>query len=414
MAGCDLRALWSRPAAIPELHHNGYRKDIPSAARGNAVFTGAQFSDDGALIVTTHHNDPKMRVWDAKTGKLISSFTASPADDVWMIDAGHRRFVGRTHGNPNLVVFDLMSGRIVSEIPDRSENRAFPLGLTDDDTAVVLAKPGMIEVWNLVPPTLIRSAENPLPVDAYRPACVGGVPATYNDKKCWELSPGKRWLAMAFTPVPSVGASSIFYLIDLQTLMMRQLVLPDGQTGKNVSAFAFSADERVLAFGTDRGVWFYEISSNRWGPFVAGDHRRNAYLGAMRFSDDGKRLVTLGDQLQTSVFDTTTGSRLGRMEPAEWDREGVFRVSRDGSRIVIYHFVSDVLEVLDAQNAQRIGWVCPYFCNLKHNPVEVPYAVSPDGKAVAASQRAGSGVWETDTDRLLFPLNDPSMPPLKD
>ena len=130
----------------------------------------------------------------------------------------------------------------------------------------------------------------------------------------------------------------------------------------------------------------------------------------MRFGSDGSRLVTLGDQLLTAVFDASSGRFEGRWKPAAWDWEGVFRVSGDASRIVIYHFVSDVLEVLDGATARHVGYVCPYFCNIKHNPVVVTYDVSPDGKTLAAAHRYGAAIWETDTDRLLFPLDDPAMP----
>ncbi len=44
----------------------------------------------------------------------------------------------------------------------------------------------------------------------------------------------------------------------------------------------------------------------------------------------------------------------------------------------IYRFVSDTFEVLEGRDARRLGWVCPYFYNAKHHPVEAPFAVSPD------------------------------------
>jgi WD40 repeat protein len=412
-AGCDFIPGWHASRPIPELNHAGYRKDVGRADRGNALFTAAMFTGDGSLLITTHHLDPLMRVWDARGGRLISAFEASPADGVWMLDSPRRLFVGKAPGISGFAVFDLMAGKQVSVIPAYGPDEAFPLGLTDADGSVVFAKPGSIEVWQTAPARLLRSGASPLPPGNFRPSCVGGIPATYNDKKCWEISPGQRWMALASTPTPSVNAASRFFLIDLATLEVEELTVPDTATGRHLSSFAFSPDDRTLAFGTDRGIWFYDIPSKRWGPFVAGDHRRNKYLGAMRFTGDNARLITLGDQAQVSVFDRSTGSRLGRWEPPDWDREAVFAVSADGSGIVVYRFVSDVLEILDGNDARKAAWVCPYFCNAKHNPVQVQYAVSPDGRAVAASHNAGSGVWDTKNDRLLFPLHDRAMPPLK-
>ena len=132
----------------------------------------------------------------------------------------------------------------------------------------------------------------------------------------------------------------------------------------------------------------------------------------MGFTTDAARLVTLGDQLQISAVDVGSGRVVGRLEPPFDDFEGIFRLSRNGERSVVYHFLSDILEVVDGRTARRTGWVCPYFCNVKHNPVPVAYAVSPDGRIVAASHRMGAGLFDPLTDRLIAPLNDPQLPPL--
>ena len=414
LAACNSGSPLARPRPISEISHHGFRRDIPDRDRGNAVFVAAEFSDDGSVFMTLHHLSPKLRVWDARSGKLISSFRAAlPDQDLWLIDGRHRRFVGRAHGKPGLVVYDIDSGEPVSEFPADSGSPAYPLGLTDDGTAVVLATPGALEIWRLEPAERLRSVANPLPPEQYRPTCTGGLAATYDDKRCWEFSPDQRWLALASTPRPAVGAASRFYVVELNTMAVEEIGLPDGAADRYLGAFAFSADGRWLGFGTDRGLWFYDLESRHWGPYVAGDHKRNPYLGAMRFSSDGTRLVALGDQLQTSVYDAESGKRVGRWEPAWEDWEGIFRVSRDGTRVVIYHFWSDVLEVLDGGDAHRVGYICPYFCNFLHNPIAVAFAVSPDGRRVVASHRYGAAIWDTDRDELLHPLNDPEMPPVK-
>lgn len=77
----------------------------------------------------------------------------------------------------------------------------------------------------------------------------------------------------------------------------------------------------------------------------------------------------------------------------------------------MYRFVSDILVVIDGTTGKQTGYVCPYFCNRLHNPVEVPYAVSPDGKRVAVSHRLGTGIFDVDADTLIVPLDDPVLPP---
>ena len=68
--------------------------------------------------------------------------------------------------------------------------------------------------------------------------------------------------------------------------------------------------------------------------------------------------------------------------------------------------------MLDGSDAKRLGWVCPYFCNVMHAPLDRPFAVSPDGKSVAISNRRGVAVWDTATDTIRFPLKDPQRKPL--
>ena len=38
------------------------------------------------------------------------------------------------------------------------------------------------------------------------------------------------------------------------------------------------------------------------------------------------------------------------------------------SRIIVYRFLADIFEVLDGNDAKRLGWECPYFCNVMHAP----------------------------------------------
>jgi hypothetical protein len=56
---------------------------------------------------------------------------------------------------------------------------------------------------------------------------------------------------------------------------------------------------------------------------------------------------------------------------------------------------------------------CPYFCNAKHNPVEAPFAVSPDGESLAVSSPRGTAVWNVASDSLKFALRDPQRTPLQ-
>ena len=399
-----------RDAPITEVRHRGFRTDLPDSDRGNAVFDDAVFSADGAFLVTQHHLGG-LRVWDGHTGTRLSQLNpARDGNEPWIVDGATARYVSRRQGQAGLALFDLRTGAVAAVIPEPADSPAVMLGLGPAGS-VVIARPGVIEIWSLDSATRRASLVSPYTRERYRPSCTGGVFATYNDKKCWELSPKGRWLAMAVTPDQPPNARSRFALLDLQALTTVDVTPPDSVGDSHLAAFAFSDDERLLAIGTDRGVWIRDLAEGKWVSHASGQHRRNALLGAMGFADGGARLVVLGDQMQVSTIEVATGHVLGRIEPPTDDWEGIFRMSRDGSRVVLYHFTSDILEVIDGRTSKRTGWICPFFCNSRHNPVPVSFVLSPDGRTVAAAHRYGAGLWNPTSDRLIMPLNDSTLPP---
>jgi hypothetical protein len=400
--------------AREDVEHVGFRSDIPDDRRGNAVFEEAWWSDDGTAFVTRHHMGVGLGVWDAE-GRLITHVQGQSDDGFLVVDGLRRRLVARSPWTPIVhspppAVFDLDSGAELFAYPDDVEHPAALWGRTDGGAAVVLGKPGRIEVWSLDAPELLRSGPNPLPEPYY-----GGrrvvMSATYHDRNGWEISPSGRWLALHM-PEKLPAAPPVVHLVDLTTLDSRALALPPEAAGRVLECFAFDRDDARLAVGTNDGLWIHDLLDGAWTSFTPGRNRRNAYLGPLGFSADGTRVVALGDQGQIVAIQASNGAWLGDSETDFEDWEAGVRLSADGSRVVRYLFVSDVLEVLDGADARTRGWVCPYFCNVKHNPVSVAFAPSPDGTILAASHRYGAALWSFD-DRLLAPLVDPALPPVR-
>ena len=424
---CGCRAIDDfpqRPPAIKELPFNGDRPDAPPLEqRGNATFSWAKFDDSGKYLVTVPFMGPKggLISWDAQTGAMITRLNIQipmMSRPIWMIDSKRGRMLGQKNAlyEKPFQLVDLQSGKIISELPDDNKDdkhETIAAGLVGDGNEVLLFKPGRIEIWQLDPPQLARQIDSPFALDHYMPSCVGGIAATYNDKRCFEWSPDHRTLAIANTPVFSPRSETHFILFDTATLEMKEIKMPADVLDPLLSSFAFSPNNRWLAIGLHDKMLLYDLSADTWGATVKGDvKQRNPLVGPIRFTGDSRRIISLEDQLQVSVYDVETGALVGRQKPDFDNWEGVFDASLDGSRILVYRFVSDTFEVFDGQNARRLGFVCPYFCNVKHNPNEPPHAVSPDGRRIAVSHRRGTAVWDTSTDKIAFSLRDPDRPPL--
>jgi len=422
-SGCQaLDSAIPRQPAIADIPFAGDRPDAPPLEqRGNGTFLFASYDPSGKYLITVPFMGPPAGLisWDATTGELLSHIRFQIpmySKPIWMLDGTRGRILAKESTGDHYRLVDLKSGQAVAELPDDPaadpKHPAFAVGLVADGNEVLLFKPGWLEVWQLDPMKLVRRRPSPWAVDHYIPGCVGGIPATYNDQRCWEWSPDRRTIAVADTPVFSPTSPTQFQLIDATTLDVQELTLPPDDSAGELASFAFSPDNRWLAIGLHRKMLLYDRIARSWGASVQGDHKRSPLVGPMRFTADSRRVITLEDQLQVSVYDVATGARLGRHVPAFENWEGAFKVSDDGSRIVIYKFVSDTFEVLDGNNAARLGFVCPYFCNLKHNPADSPYAVSPDGRSVAISQRRGTAIWDTATDTIRVALRDPLRKPL--
>jgi WD40 repeat protein len=414
----DPRFMFERKP-IAEVRHVGFRQDIADERRGNAVFDKALFTREGNYLVTAY---PGFRVWNPSTGALLRQIKGTlDGNDRIVVDGTYHRMLAR-RGNvapnsplaPGMGIWDLRDGSLVSFIPETDLERARPVGTTASGEAVVIRNE-MVETWAL-DGSGRRTAIAPPDGLAF---CKGGTPnsVTYNDKQCFELSPSGRLLAITAWDDEVRPLDMRSFLVDLATGSVAPIE-PSADAGRNgVYGFAFSPDERTLAMGVFEGMWIIPVGNIGVpgaavrGTFVAGEHKRNRFLTPMAFTADGARIVALGDQLRVSTYDASTGELVGRTEPPFEDWEGALRVSADGSRAVAYRFVGDILVVIDGAKGTMRGYLCPFFCNRFHNPVEVGYAVSPDGRRVASGGRLGAGIWDTDADTLIAPLEDPTLPP---
>lgn len=421
VGGCgkeDLKFFYEKKP-IPDLPYQGFRRDIPAERRGNAVFDKAVFTRDGKYLVTVGNG---IRVFDATSGALLRLIRAGlDGNDLLVVDSEQHVLLARdTWMRPDsiesraLYAFDVVSGaRTGPFVTDTGPSDAQPIGITPSGEAVVL-RGGLVEFWGLDGSGPRRSVA-PWPMHRF----CRSFELIEHDKRCHELSRSGRWLILTADDTSARPSKRSTYLIDVPLGAMRRIALPGAAEADGGEAFAFSPDERMLALQVGNGMWLdYPLdSAPTWnapvGRLVRSDQPRTQSLKPITYSPDGRRVVAVGTGHVVTTYDVSADRFVGSSAPPFEEREGVVRVSADGSRAIAYRYIADILVVIDGATGRQLGYVCPYFCNRAHNPVLVPYAVSPDGRRVATGGRLGAGLWDVAADTLIAPLRDPAMPPLR-
>ena len=136
------------------------------------------------------------------------------------------------------------------------------------------------------------------------------------------------------------GAYTQYLLIDAATLEFERLTHPRSSNAARTRALRSRRTTAGSPIGDTEGFWLYDRKHKEWAKHIAGEQHRSNALAPMRFLPDSKRLIALGDQLQIAVFDVETGTRLGQHDQPFGDFEGAIKVSADGSRVIVYKFLS--------------------------------------------------------------------------
>lgn len=394
-----------------EVPHSGYRSDAPSAAkRGNGQFGEASFDPTGRWLLATV-TFAGLHLWRASDGKFIGGLNGMHVEG-WHFTPDGEGVMMQFDKRPGYHLVSLPSGDVLASIAqERKENEQRLAGLTPDGSLAVVFTKDALEFWSLKSGRLEATLLAPWQSSPGGSRCTifGG---SYFRTQCVVFSPDGNWLALAYADGGGIRDRTHYYLVDLRQREFIRIDVPDFASVAT-AGLLFSPDSRTLAIGVSKGLLFFDMESRSLSPLLAGQHERNQFLAPAAFSTP-TTLVAMADQLEVNIIDASASDRkiVRRVFHGKY-WEGVFRVSRNGARVVLYHSRGDVLQVLDGRTGERVGWVCPYFCNRPRFDI-IDYAVSPNGLAVAASHDAGAAIWSTDNDTLLAPLFNPNLGPLKD
>jgi WD40 repeat protein len=213
------------------------------------------FSADGKRLYSTGGWDPRIRVWETATGRLLREMLAHPEGIQQMAASPDDRFLV-TCGNSAAIASDLRlwnldTGRELRRLPARPDIKHFPV--FSPDSRVLAAATG-------------RS----------------GVSSKAREEVCvWEMSSSQL----------------------LCTLVGHEA---------NVTALAFSPDSKTLATGSaDRTVRLWDLVSRRERQRLIG---HQGTILSLAFAPDGGRLAASSPDAPVFIWDVTTATR---SEPAQ-------------------------------------------------------------------------------------------------
>ncbi|SAL51110.1 WD domain-containing protein [Caballeronia cordobensis] len=356
------RSSWlhpSHPAAGPSLSRAADTSTLRILInRHTDRVYSAGFNPDGKRVVTASE-DGTARIWDAETGKPLST--------------------PMTHGNAVLSASFSPDGKRVVTVSYRTTrvwdaDTGKPLGAPMTHGYAVLSASFSPDGKRVVTASLDMTARV-WDADTGEPL---GAPMTH----------GSGVISANFSPdgtrVVTASTDNTARVWDADT--GKPLGAPMTHGNRVVSA-SFSPDgRRVVTASLDMtaGVWDADTGKPLRAPMAHGDG-----VSSASFSPDGKRVVTASWDMTARVWDADTGKPLGA--PMTHDARVSFAsFSPDGKRVITASW-DMTARVWDADTGRPLG------APMTHGAVVLSASFSPDGKrVVTASADKTARVWDAD------------------
>jgi WD40 repeat protein len=319
-------AAWIREALVALRALPPLRQDLHLTGHGGDV-THAAFSPDGQRVVTASC-DLTARVWDTRTGAeelvltgherfCLNGASFSP-DGRWIVTAG---------GDHTARVWDAATGEQVRLLAGHADE--------------------------------VNSAE--FSPDGTRIATAGGGPGALEfAARLWDATTGEELAILNGHTRPVLGASFSPDGLSLLTWAPADSVrLWDAQTGQQRHQFdsgfaAFSSDgQRIVVVGDQDGVaHVYETAGGRQ-VFTLSPGDQLPKISTATLSPDGRLLLTAsrGESI-ARVWDVASGAAWGQLTGHTGDLSGI-RFSPDG-RFILTYSVDRTAALWDASSGQRL------------------------------------------------------------
>ena len=227
---------------------NGSATFSPDGKRAYVAVSGWGAKKEGSLLVFDREGKAKPPL--VRLGELLCGSPVVSRDGKWLVAKVSK---GRERGSNTQKVFDLATGKVVADIASRSDVRLFGAMFSPDGRFLaVLDTNGYLRVYDVAKWNVVLEHE-------LKGGNYGGVLAFTNDGRRLAVPmQAKRELTRLGEPDPLDYPQPRIYLFDLTKPKSapEEIVCPHGWA----RSVAFSADGKMLAFGSTGAVHLFDVS----------------------------------------------------------------------------------------------------------------------------------------------------------
>ena len=391
--------VWDAGSGKEIVALRGHSQNRQEEGVGDFVWV-AEFSSDGSRVLTAPLKSTA-RVWDAQTGRAITTLTGHTSEIVDGKFSPDGRRIVTASWDKTARIWDAASGKSLAVLQGHASN-AMRVAFSPDGKRVATASSDATRVWDAQTGNIVSRFEGENLDPTQVQFSLDGrrvITSAVGQTRSWEIDDRQPVVTLsdhqgavhdsAFSPdgrlVVTASADKTARIWEART--GKAIMTLAGHEGP-VHGAAFSADGQrvVTASGTDQTARVWDARTGRMLTTL-----RDVITATL--SPDGKRAVTASADKKARVWDLATGKVLRVFAGHDTDSGSLNSVtfSPDGRRVASAG--SGKILVWDPDTAAVIA-------SFSVNSSVLQVSFSPDGRRVVCACDFLANVWDLDTQQL--------------